>query len=298
MTETAIGPPLAAGRIRPAVRADKDAVARMLASEFAHGVPAASFARLFEHAWSSEDRLGLVVEADSRVVGYLGTVYSDRVDASGRAYTVCSLSSWYVQPAYRSMGLALLLRTINQRGVSVVSLSPNQNAAPVYLKCGMTEISPGFELYPAWHGVTASASLFRGPRLLTNHREIRALLPAHEQRLLDDHAAYSCAHYAFVQEHSVAYLVTKRRVRQSFPRLPITEILYFSDQPLVWQYFPRIVAGLCVAERCVGVAVDRALLGIDVPPGGQLRSRLRVGKGPDIALAARDTLYSEMVLLD
>jgi hypothetical protein len=176
-------------------------------------------------------------------------------------------------------------------------LSPNQNATPIYLKCGMRTISDGFELYPVTAACRGIGTL-RAPNILTVPRAIRQNLPEAHQRILDDHLPYACRHYLVRDGLDVTYVVTKRRWRASFPQLPITEVLYVSDHTAFQRHFHYLVGRICVAERCVGMAVDRALLGGNVPKGGIFRARHRLGKGDDIELAARDSLYSEMVLLD
>jgi hypothetical protein len=270
----------------------------LLHRDFASYVPASTFRSLFQYAWKDDaDSPAMVVEANGRIVGALGTLYSTRVDADGTSYRVCAISSWFVLAEYRMLGLALLMRVLNQRGVTIISTSPNQTALPINLKAGMAKISEGFHLYPGWLGI---GGLFRAPhaRMVTDRAVVRRHLPAVEQRIFDDHAPYRCGHYVFETGGSVAYVVTKRRTRVGFPRVPISEVLYVTPGTLLMQHFPRVVRGIALHERSVGVAFDGALLGAEVPQGGRFRERIRVGKGPALAQAVRDSLYTEMVIFD
>jgi len=289
--------PANAVEVRHARPEDASEVGQLLHTEFAGNVSVETFSTLFAHGWSPDGGSpGLVAEADGKIVGFLGTIHSSRTDATGETYRVCSLSSWYVRPSYRSVGLAMLLRVINQRDTAVVCLSPNQNAAPIYRKCGLVETSEGFDLYPPWIRHTSGGA--GKYRVIKDRRIIRSLLSPRDQQIYDDHATSRCSHYVIAGATDNCYVVTKRRIGQTWPRLPITEVLYFSEGRAVYGNFGKLVRAICVAERVAGVAFDRALLGHERPSGALFRPRLRVGRGAQIQRAARDSLYSEMVIID
>jgi hypothetical protein len=288
----------ASTRIRAATDAASATVAALLHAEFAPVVSEQAFRRLAEYAWlSSPPDRGILIESDAEVAGYLGTLYSDRVTQSGEAYRVCSLSSWYVRAAHRSLGLAQLLRVTRQPAVTVMCLSPNLNASPIYEKCGFVQYSTGFQLYPPTLRALGGAKRGSRPRLLSSPADLHSVQTSEERRFASDHAGYGCRQYAVADALGVTCLTTMRRVRAGRIRVPLTEVIYSGSQGALLRNFAWVVRALCLAERSVGIAFDEPVLGAEAPKGARFRPRIRYGKGPHVSQAARDSLYSEMIML-
>jgi hypothetical protein len=126
-------------------------------------------------------RYGLMLESDGRAVGAILTIYS-RVPIEGGAAIRCNLSSWYVDPEFRSY--APLLASFRHPAVTYVNISPAENTWPTIEAQGFRCIREGWFLsFPA---------LSRGsdPGRILPLSGAPQDLP--ERTLLEEHVALGC----------------------------------------------------------------------------------------------------------
>src|SRR5947209_8156542 len=92
-------------------------------------------------------RYGLMLESDGRPVGAILTIYSS-VPADGGFAIRCNLSSWYVEPEFRSY--APLLASFRDAAVTYVNISPAPNTWATIEAQGFNCIREGWFLsFPA-----------------------------------------------------------------------------------------------------------------------------------------------------
>ena len=90
--------------VRPARAGDIAAVVELLHTRMNAKIPRERWARLLDYPWRPEGvERGWLVEDDGHVVGFMGTIYSDRV-IGGQLRRFCDLSSWYLLADYRGDG--------------------------------------------------------------------------------------------------------------------------------------------------------------------------------------------------
>lgn len=133
-------------RCRPVTEADLAAVATLLAEGFPDRT-GAYWTRALEvlrtrDAPSGYPRFGLVLEADERCVGVLLQIYA-RLTENGAPAVRCNLSSWYVQPAYRSYAPLLVSRAIRHKEVVYLNVSPAEHTWPILQAQGYRRYSEG-----------------------------------------------------------------------------------------------------------------------------------------------------------
>src|SRR5215468_5831498 len=70
-----------------------------------------------DHSGLQNDRFGWVLVDGDEVVGFIGTIFSDRT-IRGQTVRLCNLSNWIVKQEYRMHSLALHGRVIADKSVT------------------------------------------------------------------------------------------------------------------------------------------------------------------------------------
>ena len=91
---------------------------------------------LFAPRWNQDEGYaGYALTDRGRVVGFLGYLFSSR-EIQGRPTRFCNLSSWIVEPEYRSDSLKLLMPALKLREHTVTNLTPRPSVAKILEKVG------------------------------------------------------------------------------------------------------------------------------------------------------------------
>ncbi len=170
--------------IRPGTDADIPQIAELLHRNMNRMVPPEVFARLMNYDWAGEKpHVGMVSEADGRIVGFHGNVYSMR-RINGVERTFGSFTSIYVLRDWRGEDLGVrMMRTYEERpDITYTVFDPSQRVHGILESCGFRDLDMnrfvwerGFSPHDAQVEV------------LTDHDAIRPLVGPEEQRYLDDH---------------------------------------------------------------------------------------------------------------
>lgn len=160
-------------------------------------------------------RFGLLLENEGRIVGAILTIYSS-VPVDGGCAIRCNLSSWYLEPEFRSY--APLLASFRDPAVTYVNISPAPNTWATIEAQGFSCIREGWFLsFPAFS---------RGgerPRILPLSAAPQDL---RERPLLQEHAALGCT-VLFVESQG-----------DHFP-------FVFAPRPLLHRTIPGIKLAYC-----------------------------------------------------
>jgi hypothetical protein len=133
-------------------------------------------------------RYGQALIAKGEVVGVLLQIFSRRVTATD-ASVRCNLSSWCVDPEYRSHSLTLHLKAVKRPEVTYVNISPAPHTHKTIEALGFRRFSQG--------------RMIAAPILSAPQRNVRvvafaadgpeaALLTQDERQVLAEHAAMGC----------------------------------------------------------------------------------------------------------
>jgi hypothetical protein len=87
-------------------------------------------------------RFGLLLESEGRCVGVLLQIYAQVTEAGADAVR-CNLSSWYVQPAFRSYAALLVSRALRHKEVTYLNVSPAEHTWPILQAQGYRRYSEG-----------------------------------------------------------------------------------------------------------------------------------------------------------
>lgn len=133
-------------------------------------------------------RFGYLMESDGKPVGCLLLIYSTKM-IDGRATICCNVSSWYVDPEFRTYAALLASMTQKRKDVTYFNITPNVPTWPILE-------AQGFQAY--CHGLFVSLPFLsrrgHGMRVEAVTSDTAAIpgLSDDELALLKRHAGYGC----------------------------------------------------------------------------------------------------------
>ena len=134
-------------------------------------------------------RFGYLLESDGKPVGVLLLLFTSFDVGRDKPEIRCNLSSWYVEPAYRSCASLLVSVALRHKGVTYMNISPAPHTWPIIEAFGFTPFCSGQFTALPWLG---------RPRPGVRVREVQpgeiaeVALPAAERELMSAHAGYGC----------------------------------------------------------------------------------------------------------
>jgi hypothetical protein len=272
-------------RIRGLDDGDAAEVARLGESRGDHNL-----ARCFREDWiAKRPNRGAALVEDQRIVGYLLAFYSVR-EIEGRREQICCLGSWYVEPAHRAHSLKLMSFLTTQEGYTFITLTPNAISVTVMTRFfGFRPLSTEMLIYPP---LVSVGTLLAPARILSNRDLIAARIGGSQRRILNDHWKHGCGHYLVESGRGSSLVVTKRRTLRG---IPVSEILYASNQTVAVRHFERLKWAVMRGDRCFGVMAEERILG-RAPRPRLHRKRVRLFRSSSLGPTQIDNLYSEIVL--
>ncbi|MBO0663694.1 hypothetical protein LQ948_13700 [Jiella sp. MQZ9-1] len=284
-----------AAHIRPAGLEDIDAVAGLLNERMNARIPIERWRRILDYPFRPpEVERGWLAEDAGRIVGFMGTIYSDRPTAKG-IRRFCDLSSWYLLADYRGSGVGddLLRSGMAKPDVTYQTMTARRATGRKIRALGFSVLD-------------STRSLFRpganpgmgGLRLIADETAIREKLTAAQRQRLDDHRGLDI-HHAYLESDKTGtgtWLVWQRKLKGA--AIAYHEVLHASDLSFLSQHASAIADCVCTGEAAV-LAVDTRMLDECADKGVVETIPLaRWYRSPDVAPRDIDHLYSEVLLLD
>lgn len=166
-------------------------------------------------------RYGYLLEYNGRTVGVILLIFS-AVPDGGTSAIRCNLSSWYVEPQFRSHAPLLISQAIRHKNVTYVNISPALHTRPIIE-------AQGFSRYGNGQFVTVPA-LSRGcGQEQARVVDLDALndAPAEDRSLLLDHRAYGCISlWCKTPDDAYPFAFVPRRLKGL---IPCTQLIYCRD---------------------------------------------------------------------
>jgi hypothetical protein len=213
-------------RSRQIEQSDVPTVAALLTRGF-RSRPARFWSELFNCLADREappelPKYGYLLETDGgAVVGAILLIFSARPDHE--AGTRCNVSSWFVEPAFRSYASLLVSKALRHRSVTYVNITPAPHTLPILRAHGYVQYSKGVF-------VTLPAARFgsRGTRVVAVNASSgpSAALDEFESRLLLDHARYGCISLLCRDLDQTYPFVFRPRAYKS---IPCAQLVYCRD---------------------------------------------------------------------
>jgi hypothetical protein len=172
-------------------------------------------------------RFGCLIENQGRPVGVVLLLYHALEDATGARRLRCNLSSWYVEPAFRSYAPLLILYALKQRNVTFINLSP----AP---QTWRTVEVQGFKCFSMGHFVSIPAVSPNGAGTqvvpFPSSDKTGLNLTASELTLLADHARLGCICVTCqTPKGDLPFVFVPFSIRAGRIKLPIVRLVYCRD---------------------------------------------------------------------
>jgi hypothetical protein len=187
--------PLTKIRCRPIDARDVDAVVELLA----RGFPSRTrefwvrvLERLAEHsAPAGLPQYGYLLENAGVPVGVILLIFSTM--ATGAARTIRgNVSSWYVDPAFRSYAALLVAQALKHKDVTYLNVTPTKQTRPILEAQGYSRYSSGiFVAVPALQLLSGRAEV----ELAEASARLDVPFEAFERDLLLQHAGYGCTSF-------------------------------------------------------------------------------------------------------
>lgn len=164
-------------------------------------------------------RYGYMLESDAKAVGVILLLFSK---AHRSDEIRCNGSSWYVEPAYRSVGISLLTRTLKHKATHT-NLSPAPHVVPIFEALGYRKFCDGlFAAVPTLAGSGAGTKIVR----VSGRPDARAAAPTDDLRLLSDHARFGCVSLWCENQGEASPFIFRRRFVKGLPAVPAAQLIY------------------------------------------------------------------------
>jgi hypothetical protein len=231
---------------------------------------------------------GYLLECDGRTVGAILAIFSiPRTGADPDAIR-CSISSWYVEPAFRSYASLLASQALKHRTATYLNTSPAANTVSTLEAQGYTQYGDGL--------FVACPALARGAEggnavLLPAEQVPAAPHESFEPGLLRDHAGYGCTSFWCVTRERAHPFVFRRRLAKGV--LPCAQLIYCRDTADVARFAGLI--GRHLAARLCPLAIIDAIGPLEGLPGFYLAGRPKYFKGSERPRLG-DLAYTEAAL--
>jgi hypothetical protein len=207
-------------RCRRIEDADADAVVTLLTRGFAARRSRRFWERVIERlatraAPADAPRYGYLLESDGAAVGAILQIFSTLrtggAGGQGSATTRCNVSSWYVDPAFRSYAPFLVSQAQKQKGVTYLNVSSIPHTRPIVEAQGYLRYSNGvFVALPCLSRAPAGIQA----RIVGAEAQPQAPCEEHERDLLRDHAEYGCMSlWCETPERAYPFVFRARRVK-------------------------------------------------------------------------------------
>jgi hypothetical protein len=188
--ELTVAPSTSGVRCRPIEDGDAQAIVTLLTRGFAPRRTTQFWqdviARLARRTVPADSpRYGYLLESNRTPVGALLQIFSKGSETPALR---CNVSSWYVEPEFRSYAPLLVRQALKRRDVTYLNTSPAPHTRPIAEAQGYSQYSNGT--------FVAIPLLGRAPdgacRIVAAGSQPRAPFEPHEQELMEEHAAFGC----------------------------------------------------------------------------------------------------------
>ena len=276
--------------IRPAGTADIDPICALLHEQMNPKITRARWRALMTYGWlADKPDLGRVVEAEGRILGYVGMVYSDRA-AGGRRERIVNICAWYLDKALRGRGLgtAIMADATADPAMSYDIMTSSKRTLDIVAEVGYRALDDHRWVWRRGPGQALDID-----RAVTS---IRSAVSAEEQRLLDDHAGLPVTPVLARADGRQCLLMLS--IKRKAGDILWVDVLHADDRAFLAVHGQAIADALLTEDGALFAADCRFAIG--TPPGA-MRERLPVARffktarlsPPDI-----DHLYTELQLLD
>jgi acetoacetyl-CoA synthetase len=252
-----------------------------------------------DHSGLQNDRFGWVLDDGGEVVGFVGTILSERT-VRGQKVRLCNTSSWIVRDEYRAHSLALHAKVLADPTVCVTNLSPTPQVLKLLGKMRFTLMDKSERIIVP---VVTPRTLADRCQVITRPAQLERILSGEALRFFRDHQLPYNRHALLRSREGDCYLMMNRSLKivAGKLRLPFARVHHIGAPDVFTRHTEKVAARLALALKVVGLIVDERMLRGRIPwhsfarPGGRRTAAFR----SDVLTATDvDGLYTEAVLLN
>src|SRR5216684_9112169 len=252
-----------------------------------------------DHSGLQNDRFGWVMVDEAEVVGFVGTILSERT-IRGEKMRLCNTSSWIVKNEYRAHSLALHAKVLADKSVAVTNLSPTPQVLKLLVKLGFTLMDKSERVIVP---IVTPRTLMDRCEILTEARAVESALDGDRLRFFRDHQLPYNHHVLVRAPEGDCYVMMNRSLKaiRGKLRLPFARVHHIGAPEVFTRHTEKLVARIATSLRVVAMIVDERMLGGHAPwhsfarPGGKRKAAFRSDKLTEQDI---DGLYTEAVLLN
>ena len=172
---------------------DLDTLAKFLGRGL--GYPSAHFLRILHRLKERPTpagftRYGYVLESENGIVGAILLIFST-VWSGELANVRCHVTSWYVEPEYRTYAALFFSKALKYKDVTYINISARKATLPIIKAQGFLQYARGqFVAFPLLNFVSQA----RGGHveIVPGQDDPNAPFEPHDLELLEEHARYGC----------------------------------------------------------------------------------------------------------
>lgn len=274
--------------VRPARERDIEAVTALLHEHMNRKIPPERWRRLMVYPWRPVDvELGWLVESHGRVVGFMGTIYSDR-QVRGKTQRFCDLSSWYLLADYRGDGTGDRLLQAGMALPNVIYQTMTARRAT-----GRKIRALGFSILDDTRSLFRARKASQALAVERNATAVRMKLTPSDRSIFDEHADFGL-HHAWLDEH--VWLVWQRKLKGD--AVAYHEMLHCSDPAFLAAKAQQVADTIVEGENGVLAVDSRWMIGANDKGTVEQIPLPRWFRGDGAEPQEIDHLYSEIILLD
>ena len=252
-----------------------------------------------DHSGLQNDHFGWVLFDGDDVVGFVGTILSERT-IRGETVRLCNTTSWIVKREFRAHSLTLHAKVIADKSVAVTNLSPTPQVLKLLEKLGFTLMDKSERIIIP----VPTLQMFRDRcEVLTEARAVERALQGESLGFFQDHQLRHNHHMLLRTSVGDCYVMMNRTLKRVSGSLllPFARVHHIGAPDIFVQHLAKLAMRIAVSLRTVAIIVDDRMLHGLAPwhsfmrPDGRRSAAFRSDKltADDI-----DGLYTEAVLLN
>lgn len=257
---------------------------------------------LFNYSWKLQAYpYGYAIFDQGKMVGFLGTIFSERFIAGARRIC-CNTTSWFVEEEYRNQmqALRLFAPILKMQDLLITNLSPTDRAGEICKRMGYKDLDREQIAVPILPGLASLLGSLRKRAVISfDAAEIQTQLNPQEQKIFADHRGLPCKHFLIKELQTGQYCygiaTTTPLGRLRGLKGQWLNLCYLSEAGVFARNFPFIKKDLWKQGRYLALRYDARLLPGKLSQLSVKKNKSRQYKSKDVVSAAVDNIYSELV---
>jgi hypothetical protein len=169
-------------------------------------------------------KYGYLIEADGETVGAILLICAE-IHAGGMVTPRCNLSSWYVDPEYRTYAPLLVSHALRHKNVTYLNVSAAPHTWPIIEAQGFSRYSDG--IFVALPALSKTAPADKRVAIFDSSHEPHAAFEPFEQDVLEQHAEHGCISLWCETAERAFPFVFRPRLVKGF--VPCAQLIYCRD---------------------------------------------------------------------